>query len=319
MQDAPDKEELRQAVIAAAQVYFDERRARIGDFTERWFSLSGSLRLHRHALGWDILRAPANIALAPVHAGSRLAALGCAALGRRRTAVWLRSRDFLLETAVMKEVRRLVITDLLELPFAEDGEVSHENALTEAILRDPEIRRLLAEAGAKPPAVAGLGRGVAEYTGARAAVGELTTAIATIGAGAALFQKLTPGALTLGPVIAAAMAHEAAIASFPLGSTLGSAWYSVFSAPAASTSLTFGATLGLMAGASLFAAFAGVVADPAQQRLGLHRRRLHKLVNALEAQFTEGRGNGYAAREHYVARIFDVMDAASAAARSLRF
>ena len=33
----------------------------------------------------------------------------------------------------------------------------------------------------------------------------------------AAFQKLTPGTLTLGPVIAAALAQQAAVASFPLG------------------------------------------------------------------------------------------------------
>ena len=41
----------------------------------------------------------------------------------------------------------------------------------------------------------------------------------------AAFHKLTPGTLTLGPVIAAALAQQAAVASFPLGAALGGLWY----------------------------------------------------------------------------------------------
>lgn len=309
----PDEAEVRAAVVAAAKVYFDQRRARVDGFVDRWFTTLGSLRLHRHALGWDIAKAPANIALAPVHVSVRLSA-GLAALARRRkTAAWLRARQVMLETAVMREVQRLIVEELLELPLDESGRV--EDALAAAISADPEIRRMLAGARAEG---ASLRRGLAEYAGARAAIAEMTTALATLGAGAAAFQKLTPGALTLGPALAAAMTQSAAIAAFPLGATAGSIWYG-FMTPATSPALVVGVTAGMAAGAAVFAAFAGIIADPVQRRLGLHRRRLLRLIDALERQFVEGEAAGFAAREHYVARLIDLMDAGAAAARSLRF
>jgi hypothetical protein len=40
------------------------RRARVRPFVDQHFSLLGSAAIHRAALGWDILRAPANILLA---------------------------------------------------------------------------------------------------------------------------------------------------------------------------------------------------------------------------------------------------------------
>jgi hypothetical protein len=46
----------------------------------------------------------------------------------------------------------------------------------------------------------------------------------------AAFHQLTPGTLTLGPVLAAALAQQAAIASFPLGAGLGGLWYGLFPA-----------------------------------------------------------------------------------------
>ena len=38
-------------------------RARVPAFTARHFGLAGTLRLHREALGWDLLLAPLNVLL----------------------------------------------------------------------------------------------------------------------------------------------------------------------------------------------------------------------------------------------------------------
>lgn len=301
----------RAAVIAASRAYFDARRARVDPFVDKWFSVRGSLRLHRHALGWDIARAPANLGLGLVHFGSRVGAGAADLVGARKSAAWLRGRNVLLETDVMREVERLVTTELLELP---DTDKPSRDALAQAILADAEVRRLIADA---PEIGGGVGQSVAEYVGSRAAVGEITTTLATLGAGAATLQKLTPGALALGPALAAAMAQSAAIAAFPLGATAGSLWYGMFPA-SASGALVASTTAGLMLSASVLAAFAGVIADPVQRGLGVHRRRLLKLIDALERQFVDGEGAGFAAREHYVARILDLMDATVVTARALR-
>ncbi len=298
---------LRAAVAAAAKGYFAERRARIDPFVDRWYSARGALRLHRHALGWDIARAPANVGLAPVQMLARLGAGAAEKAGRKRSAAWLRSRRLMFDTAVMKEVRRLVLAELLELPT----EGHPGDALAEAIVADPEVRRLVGRAAP------GLGAALADYAGTRSAVAEMTAALATMGAGAAALHQITPGAMTLGPALAAAMAQSAAISAFPLGAAAGSVWYGIWPA-AASPALVAGTTAGLMTGAALIAAFAGVVADPAQRALGLHQRRLRRLVDAMEKEFVEGEGGGFAAREHYVARLFDVMDAGAAALRAFR-
>jgi len=69
---------------------------------------------------------------------------------------------------------------------------------------------------------------------------------------------------------------------------------------------------------SVVAAFAGVIADPVQVRLGLHRRRLLRLIDTIEAEIA-GRGDRpFVAREHYLARLFDLWDAALSVLRALR-
>ena len=311
------------AVEAGTRGYFAARRQRVGPFVDRHFSMRGTLRLHRVALGWDIARAPLNLSLAVPQVVARLGALAASRLGAVRVARAL-GRPLILETAVAREIVWLVNTELLELPFAQPGRVSTHDALAESILATPEVdalmRGALAEIGRRgddPEFRARLAHAMGEYTVSRAAAAEITTGLLSLSAGALALQKLTPGAASLGPALAGIMAQQAAVASFPLGGWLGGVWYGLFPL-APSLGLVAGTTGGLMLGASVFAAFAGVVSDPVQRALGLHRRRLHRMINALERQVSNPTAAGFAVHDHYVARLLDVFDIVGAAVRLAR-
>jgi hypothetical protein len=128
---------------------------------------------------------------------------------------------------------------------------------------------------------------------------------------------MTPGMLTLGPSIAAIVAQQAAIEAFPLGTGLGAIWYALFPA-SPSPELVVGITVGLgLLGATL-AAFAGIVADPIQRRLGLHQRRLHHLLDVTETTLRSGAPTSLRVRDHYVARLLDALDYAGLALRMTR-
>jgi hypothetical protein len=298
-------------VVRAAARYFAERRRLVPGFAARNFGVRGSLGLHAQALGWDLVRAPLNVALAVPHVATRLAGFGARATGFPGTGAWLAERRILRETAVAREVVWRVTTGLLELPAEHrDGRRSGRDALAEAILAEPEVQALVADAArhsADPAFRARLAASLADYAGTRSAAAEITTALFTLGAGAVLFQQATPGMVTLGPSLAAALAQSGAIASFPLGASLGGVWYGFFPA-VSSTTLLVSTTAALAGGAALVSAFAGILADPVQLALGLHRRRLLRLVDALERQFAATDGAGFAAHEHYVARLMDLAD-----------
>ena len=155
---------------------------------------------------------------------------------------------------------------------------------------------------------------VADYAGTRTAAAEITTALLSLGTGAAAMSKLTPGAMTLGPALAAMLAQQAAVASFPLGGALGSLWYAAFPA-APSAVLVAGLTGGLVASVAVGAAFAGIIADPVQRQLGLHQRRLRRLLGALEQQLLDPGAPGFAGHDYYVARLLDLFDLVAAAYR----
>lgn len=313
-----------EAVVAAGIArWAEERHARVGAFVDRNFSLAGTIRLHRRALGADLLRAPANVALMPLFVLAQLAAAGLRAAGARRAAGRLASRRPFLETAVARELAWRLNVDLLELPCDDGRRRSDRDALAAAILAE------LAAAGCCPAASAGaplrhrtdaglaarLDGVVGTWTGTRTAASELLSNLMLAGAGASAFQQLTPGALSLAPLLAGALAQQAAILSFPLGATLGSLWYGVF-VVSPSPWLVAGVTVGLMVAGAVLTAFAGIAGDPLQRALGLHRRRLHRLIDALADQLRGDHEAALRVRDHYVARIFDVVDVVGAAVRA---
>ena len=213
-------------------------------------------------------------------------------------------------------------SELLELPYDDGRRRTAKDALAEAILADPRVAAavdVLAAAGRHahdPDRQARLRRILERYAGTRAAAADLVNNVLLASAGMVAFQKLTPGTLTLGPVIAATLAQQAAVASFPLGAGLGSIWYGLFPA-APSAGLVAGATGGLVLLTASTAAFAGVIADPVQRAFGLHQRRLHRMIDAIGRELEGDSDAAFHARDHYVARIFDLIDLARATYRAI--
>ena len=107
-----------------------------------------------------------------------------------------------------------------------------------------------------------------------------------------VFQALTPGMISMAPGVADAVARTTAIADFPMGQTIGGLWYGIFPTGASPLLVAASVAILVMIG-SVFAAFAGLLADPVQSRLGIHRRRLLRLIDTLDKPF--------AVREHYYA------------------
>jgi Family of unknown function (DUF6635) len=309
----------REAVEAGIRRYFAERREHIPGFVDRHFSLRGATALHRAALGWDIVRAPINLTMAAPAAVLHLLAVGARSLGAARMARVL-GRGLLLRTAVVQRVEWLVCTELLELPYRSDDRVATRDALAETIVADPHVTTALAALGLEgddPQLRQRLQRALSEYAVTRTSGAEITTALLALGTGALTLGKLTPGIVSFGPTLASIVAQQAAISSFPLGAALGTFWYALFPAVPSSL-LLFSLSGGLMLAGTVLAAFAGIIADPVQRRVGLHQRRLRRMIDVLERQMLDPAAPGYAVRDRYVARLLDVFDLAAAAYRMAR-
>ncbi len=311
---ALDRQLARDVVDDAARRYFASRRDRVKPFVDRHFSLTGAAAIHRKALGWDLARAPANLLLAVPHLAVRLAATWTRSLGPARAAEFLKSRKLLFDTDVAREVEWLIMTDFLELPFGQGPRRSDGDVLADMILSDPRLAAAFDEALTEIGRRAGDGDFrrrledvLSTYAGTRAASADIATSLLSLATGAVALKQATPGMVSLGPALAAVIAHNAAVASFPLGAWAGGIWYGMFPV-AATPALVASVTGGLLLVAAMAGAFAGVVTDPVQRRLGLHRRRLIRLVAALEDGFFRDAGKGFVARDQYVARLLDLAD-----------
>ena len=319
MSDAAQQEFVDFIVRDAVHRYVATRHERIDAFVDRHFTLSGSLALHRRAVGWDLLRAPANLFLTGPTLGVKLAGWAAQRAGFKRLSDWLARRNILLETDVGREIEWLVATEFLEIPFHRHGRASYRDAVAETILADDRTMQrlavpLAATAGGDPQFRSRLAAAVESYLGSRTAVAEITTGIVAASLGAIVVKQTTPGLVTLSSAFAGMIAQQTAIAAFPLGASMGALWYALFPATAG-TDLLAVTTGGVFLVGALFAAFSGVITDPLQRRLGLHRLRLTRLLQTLEAGLCGEIGHHKIARDHYVARLVDIFDLVSLAMR----
>jgi Family of unknown function (DUF6635) len=314
---------LQHAVENGIEAYITSRRARIPGFIDRHFSFRGALALHRKTFGKDFYKHPVNLLWGlPVALGKGAADL-LEKTGAKRPATWLNRLPRGIPTVLQQELQWLLYTELLELPFVHEGRESHRDALMEHILAEPWIAALCAEyltqlqnVADRPEFRAALERNLEEYGKTRGAVSELAGSLITLAAGYAALSKATPGALSAGTAAATAIAQHLALANFWLGSTLGSWYYAVFPV-SASAGLVAATTGAMIAAVGVLTALAWIVIDPLLAKTGIHRRRLDRFVTALGAELRGGRRGDYRVRDHYIARVFDVLDMLRAASKAL--
>lgn len=273
--------------------YFDAVRARVPAFTKRHFGPLGSLRLHKEAVGFDLLKAPLNVLLVGPAFFIRLFAGLLRLIGLRRLGNWLATRRLFLETRLSRRMAELVFDELLDLDKAA-----------------PDRDRL-------PPWARKVEDLIAEYVAARHAVAELAAGVAALTIGLVLLKTLTPSAMSLGPILAQEYAQSSAIEGFWAGSWAGSYYYSWYPAEATLAD-KIGTTVLVMMAFAVGSTFIGILTDPLQQALGLHRRRLERFVDTLRQQAAGGTEAGLALPDPYIARLADVVDWVAMGYRMIR-
>lgn len=263
------------------------RRAEVLRFVRMRYGISGTFKLHRAAFGPDLLRAPLNVALAPLFLLIRLVAMLLSTIGARRAGQWLAARRVFLKS----DVARRIETDLTAF-------LGHLETQKLGPRADPEAVR----------------QEIARHTETRNAVAEITTSLLVLFAGLLLFGRATPGIISLAGPLAEIRAYSTAIEDFTLGRGMGRMWYAVF--PVELTPMQVVATgVVLAAIGSVVTTFAGVIADPVQVLTGTHRRRLMRLLSRLDHR---GVPAGGLEPEHLLARLGDLGDAALSLWRALR-
>ena len=146
-----------------------------------------------------------------------------------------------------------------------------------------------------------------ELTNCRTTASDLAGSVVHIASGALAAKQFTLGPMSSGTALANAIAQKVAISNCIFGKTIGSAWYGLF--PASASVGLLAATIGtFVVGASIVSAFAGIIMDPIQARLGLHEKRLIKLVKKIKTELTEGGDASLFLKDVYVKYLLDIVD-----------
>ena len=309
-----DKDVISDAYAHAVRSYIASRRELIPNFVDRHFSMSGALRIHRKAVGLDVVRAPMNVLASVATVGKKGLAVAVRGVGAKNAAQKINDKNLFLKTKVGQEIEWLIQTELLELPFQQGDRLCEKDVLLDMILAQPALQnhleavlKMVAERKDDEAFRAQIDTAMAEYLGSRAAAADMTSSLFAAATGFLAYHKFTPGVAALSSSVAGSIAHSAAVSSYWAGSWLGGLYYSIFSVKTPAL-LFAGVMAGIMIPLAALTAFAGVVADPLQRRFGLHQRRLNKLLDNFEETLLGNDAARFVVRDHYVARVMDFVD-----------
>ncbi|MGV6806405.1 MAG: DUF6635 family protein [bacterium] len=306
-----DASAIESAITEATHIYFQRCRDRVPAFIERHFHYPGAWRTNRVALGLDIFRAPLNLLWAPVYALASILKFCCRKLKLQRASGLLDSIPSGLTTRVQQHTAELVYDDLLQCG---DGMAALEDTICrelQSVYRELSIQDRPAEknqdaefARHLEPIVEQV---LEQYAVTRTASADVTNSLSCTVLGALAFQKFTPGGIGIGFILAAVWAKHEASRNFVFGKTLGNVYYGIFP-PEASVPVTLTSVALVMVFLAVIASFAGLIFDPIQARLGLHRRRLIKMLDDMERDFIARTTGSFRPKDQFVARILDTFD-----------
>lgn len=307
----------------AVRNYIDSRRKKVPEFVQTHFSLSGAVKINRKAFSKDLVKAPVNIAWALPYTVIQVTSLLLKKVGFKKIDKLMQKVPAGLKTSVQEEINSLIFNLLLELPNGKGRGKNVTDALLAEILDQPEVKSLfqdqlglLMSQSQREGFRGALENRLKEYSLSRNAVSELAGNIISLATGAGIMGKMTPGGISFGTVLAATIAQQSAISGFFMGPTLGGLYYGMFPA-SASMGLAVASTSTVLATLAIFSAFSGVITDPIQARLGIHEKRLNRLIDSLENALLDKGDSDLKFRGKYMARVFDLLDLIKTAAHAI--
>ena len=303
------EQEIEEAILIGANGYFDQCRQQVPYFIDRNFHYPGAWQTNKVALGRDMLLAPLNLFWAPCYAVACLLRYITRKMHLPRLYNLLNRCPGGMKTEVQIKISGLIYRELLEPE-------QQNNCLEAHILRSLNQLQTEKNVATNKSSLmeinSNLGQllkdALDQYGITRTASADITNTFTCTVLGAFTFQKFTPGALGIGVMVAAEIAKEISAKSFILGPLIGDIYYSWFP-PEPSLPLQVGSTLAIITLLSIFASFSGLLTDPIQAAIGVHKRRLNKMLNHLQADFIQKTRGSFRPKDQFIARFLDMFDA----------
>lgn len=265
--------------------YMADCRSRIPAFVSANYGWPAAVALNRRALGTDILVAPFNFLMGFPNFVLQLAAILLRLTGWRRPASALAGLHLGWPTAVQRTISDRLATDLLQVARG-PADPGHSVRQRIRVAADEPVRR---------------------YVQTRNVAADITAGSIAAALGLLLLHQFTPGSISVGAAVAQVVAREQAVAGFPLGETLGQLFYAAVPVTPSVATLAV-VFLVVTVTIAVVAALSGLIHDPLQAMTGIHRRRLHRMLDAVEASARTARGDTYRPRDTFFGRVYDLVD-----------
>jgi hypothetical protein len=272
-------------LTAQVDSYIQACRQRIPTFIDTHYSWRGAWKLNRLAWGTDILVTPFNFVMGIPNFVLRVLAIVVECVGARRLAQGLLRKPLGIPTRVQETLTTKLMTDLLDLPL-------EPNQATDRVRHQVMIAAR---------------ESLKIYVQTRNVAADITAGTLAALIGMAFLRQFTPGSVSAGAAIAHLVAKERAVSDFILGETLGRWYYAIFPVSPSFTVIVV-VLLIVIATIAIVGAFSGMIHDPLQTMTGIHRRRLHRLLDTIEASTTQSNATGYRPKDTFFGRIYDLVD-----------
>lgn len=272
------------ALEECIEQYVADCRARVDGFVEGHFSLQETVALQKQSLMSDLICYPVNALWAIPSLFLKKVIEVPVKLGWRSGTDLIGLLPGGMKTRYQKEVERLIAVELLEWPCTMGARRASANGLIDRIRKHKQLGPLLASDVLSDEAMrefSDVPRLIADHSSSRALVLDTAATVLTLAAGWLFFGDHSLGIAGIGDQIARKRAKDRAASTFILGSSLGSAFYSVFP-PKPSFWQVVGATLLVGLFVTAMSLLVGLLSDPCLKRAGLQHARLHQLIDAVE-------------------------------------
>lgn len=292
---------VKTAISLGIEDFFSESQLAVDGFIRRHYCYPGCWKTNRVAFGFDLLRAPINLIWAPIYIAILLVILLLSRCGFKRCGPWVSRIPGGMTTNVQRNINTKIDVELLErerLTLCIRGRLEHLHPTLENSVELSSYQQNLESI---------VDESLKQLMQTRTAVADISNTMLSTIVGALVFKKFTPGGIGIGILATSMWLNYRASENFFLGSALGGVYYSFFPKQASLLENSLGVFLAMVVLAVL-ASFSGLLTDPIQSILGLHRRRLRKMLVQIEKDFVEKKDSRFKTIDPYVARILELFD-----------
>ena len=282
MTDKTESIEIWAHYEACIEAYIAERRSRVDGFCEKYYGWKGALRIRADSIKEDLTVGFLNALWAVPFVTLQTAFRWLDKLGIDAPKRWFDHVPPQIKTASRKKTEWVLVTELLELPFQSGLLRSSKDSLSDALkVNFGQHKNETDWKSFCPTGPETWKQELTGYSSESSSAADLATLAVTVFSAWLLFGNTSLGVIQMGSELADKLAHDEATSGFFLGDAIGSVFYNIFPQDPSIQQLCISVAI-IIALISILSIVIHGLIDPVHTALGVHQRKLHRFLDAME-------------------------------------